>query len=322
MLDAPHRIVTGTHSIPRLPMTAVVRRVVVLVWFATGVFACHSNSPGSPSPPPPVPPTPIPGSAVLVGAGDIGDCTKTAVTETAKLIDSITGVVFTLGDNVYDSGTMAAYTGCYGPNWGRQLSRTRPSVGNHDYSGSSLAAYMTYFASTGAAGPDGQGYYSYEAGSWHVLVLNSEIPIGPGSSQLLWAQSDLAASKAQCTLAYWHEPLFSSAQNGPNAFVKDLWRVLYQAGADVVLNGHDHVYERFDTQDPDGKLDRARGIRQFTAGTGGATLYAFGSLHANSQIHSATHGVLKLTLEGNFYIWEFIPIAGQSFSDSGSGTCH
>jgi acid phosphatase type 7 len=294
----------------------------VLACVATGFVSCHSSSPDSPSPTPPVVPPVVVASAVLVGAGDIGDCTQTAVTETAKLIDSITGVVFTLGDNVYMSGTMALYTGCYGPNWGRQLSRTKPAIGNHDYDGSSLAAYLTYFAGTGAAGPDGEGYYSYDAGSWHVLVLNSQIPIGAGSTQLLWAQSDLAASKAQCTLAYWHHPLFSSAQNGPQSFVKDLWRVLYQAGVDVVLNGHDHAYERFDTQDPDGKLDRARGIRQFTVGTGGATLYGFGSPTTNSQIHSSTHGVLKLNLEGNFYLWQFIPIAGQTFSDSGSGTCH
>jgi hypothetical protein len=259
---------------------------------------------------------------VLVGAGDIADCTKTAVTETAKLLDSISGVVFTLGDNVYDTGTMANYVGCYGPNWGRHLSRTKPAIGNHDWNGSSLADYFRYFGSTGAAGPDGQGYYSYEAGSWHVLVLNSEIPIGVGSAQLMWAQADLDASKAQCTLAYWHHPLFTSAQNGPQAFVKDLWRVLYQYNVDVVMNGHDHVYERFGPQDPDGRADVPRGIRQFTAGTGGSTLYAFGPLRANSQAHSATHGVLKLDLQGNFYTWQFIPIAGQSYSDSGSGTCH
>jgi hypothetical protein len=259
---------------------------------------------------------------VLVGAGDIADCTKTAVTETAKLLDSMSGVVFTLGDNVYDTGTMANYVGCYGPNWGRHLSRTKPAVGNHDWNGSSLSAYYSYFGATGAAGPDGQGYYSYEAGSWHVLVLNSEIPISAGSAQLMWAQSDLEASKAQCTIAYWHHPLFSSAQNGPQPFVKDLWRMLYQYNVDVVMNGHDHVYERFDLQNPDGARDSARGIRQFTAGTGGSTLYAFGPLRANSQAHSATHGVLKLDLQGNFYTWQFIPIAGQSYSDSGSGTCH
>jgi acid phosphatase type 7 len=295
----------------------------MLAWVAIGLLSCNSSSPDSPSPspsPPVVPP--IISSAVLVGAGDIGDCTQTAVTETAKLLDPVAGVVFTLGDNVYNGATMSNYTGCYGPNWGRQLSRTKPAVGNHDYDGSSLTAYLTYFAATGAAGPEGEGYYSYEAGPWHVIVLNSQIPIGAGSVQLLWAQSDLAASKASCTLAYWHHPLFSSAQNGPQAFVKDLWRVLYQYGVDVVLNGHDHAYERFGLQDPDGKPDALRGIRQFTVGTGGATLYGFGSPTANSQIHSSTHGVLKLNLEANAYVWQFISIAGQTFYDSGSGACH
>jgi len=321
MLESPYRIVTSPRTASRLATMAVVRSVALLVWVAIGAPACQSNSPSEPTPTPPTPP-PIPTSAVLVGAGDIADCTKTAVTETAKLLDSISGVVFTLGDNVYDTGTMANYVGCYGPNWGRHLSRTKPAIGNHDWNGSSLADYFRYFGSTGAAGPDGQGYYSYEAGSWHVLVLNSEIPIGVGSAQLMWAQADLDASKAQCTLAYWHHPLFTSAQNGPQAFVKDLWRVLYQYNVDVVMNGHDHVYERFGPQDPDGRADVPRGIRQFTAGTGGSTLYAFGPLRANSQAHSATHGVLKLDLQGNFYTWQFIPIAGQSYSDSGSGTCH
>jgi hypothetical protein len=285
----------------------------------TVLAGCHS-SPSAPTEP--VPPPSGPTTAVLIGAGDIGDCTKNAVAETAKLLDNVFGTVFTTGDNVYDTGTMANYVGCYGPNWGRQLSRTRPSPGNHDYDGEGPGAYFAYFGITGAAGPDGQGYYSYDAGNWHVLSLNSMIPIGNGSAQLSWVQDDLAASKAGCTAVYWHHPLFSSAQNGPQAFVRDLWRVLYQNNVDVVINGHDHVYERFSLQDPDGNSDVRRGIRQFTVGTGGATLYAFGATRPNSQARSATWGVLKLFLETNSYTWQFIPIAGETFSDSGNGACH
>jgi acid phosphatase type 7 len=296
------------------------RLPLLLLLGALAVPGCHSTAPSSPSDPVT---TPISGtSAVLVGAGDIADCTRPAVSDTASLLDSNWGTVFTLGDNVYDTGTMAAYTSCYGPNWGRQLQRTRPSPGNHDYDGVSLAAYLAYFGSTGAAGATGEAYYSYEAGNWHVVSLNSVIPIGAGSAQLQWLQEDLAASKATCTIAYWHHPLFSSAQNGPQAFVKDLWRVLYQNNVDIVMNGHDHVYERFGPQDPDGRADVARGIRQFTVGTGGSALYVFEAIRANSQAHSATHGVLRLDLQANSYAWQFIPVAGQTFSDTGSGSCH
>ena len=293
---------------------------VLLLAAVVGAGACHSDTPNSPTDPLPPPVTPT--TAVLIGAGDIGDCTQTGVVETAKLLDSVFGTVFTLGDNVYDSGTMASYLGCYGPNWGRQLSRTRPSPGNHDYDGASLSAYLAYFGSTGAAGPDGQGYYSYDAGGWHVLSLNSSIPIGPGLRNCRGFRATWRPTRRTARLVYWHHPLFSSAQNGPQSFVKDLWRVLYQYNVDIVMNGHDHVYERFGPQDPDGSADVSRGIRQFTVGTGGATLYTFGTIRANSQAHSSTWGVLKLFLEANAYTWQFVPVAGESFSDGGTAACH
>jgi hypothetical protein len=273
-------------------------------------------------PTPPTPPTPPINSnePVLVGAGDIAMCPLGAQSATALLLDQIGGTVFTTGDNVYDGPTLARYTECYGPTWGRHLGRTRPSPGNHDYDPPGPAAYFAYFGE--AAGDAGLGYYSYDIATWHIIALNSQVPMSPPSSQYLWLQADLASHPARCTVAYFHHPLFSSSQNGPTAAVRDLWRLLYDNGVDVVLNGNDHVYERFAPQDANGKADAARGIRQFTVGTGGATLYGFGTPAPNSETRASVHGVLKLYLQASGYAWEFIPVAGQSYRDGGTGTCH
>jgi hypothetical protein len=257
---------------------------------------------------------------VLVGAGDIAMCPGGAQEATALLLDRVGGTVFTTGDNVYGGPSFLKYTECYGPTWGRHLSRTRPVPGNHDYESPGPSAYFAYFGE--AAGEEGLGYYSYDVSTWHVIALNNEVPMSQGSSQYLWLQSDLAGHAARCTVAYFHYPLFSSSQNGPTPAVRDLWRLLYDSGADVILNGNDHVYERFAPQDPNGRSDAARGIRQFTVGTGGATLYGFGTPAANSEARASVHGVLKLSLQSAGYSWEFIPVAGQSFRDSGAGTCH
>jgi hypothetical protein len=235
------------------------------------------------------------------------------------LLDRIGGTVFTAGDNLNGgSPTLRRYLECYGPSWGRHLGRTRPSPGNHDFDPPGPAPYYTYFD---AAGPDGLGYYSYDVSGWHVIALNSLIAMHPGSTQHQWLEQDLSASAARCTVAYWHYPLFSSGYNGPTPAVRDLWRVLYDYGVDVVINGHDHSYERFAPQDPDGRADPGRGIRQFTVGTGGAYLYGFGAPRPNSEARASVHGVLKLNLEPTGYAWEFVPIAGQTFRDSGSETC-
>jgi hypothetical protein len=239
---------------------------------------------------------------------------------TALLLDRIGGTVFTTGDNVYHGPTMAHYVDCYGPSWGRHLSRTRPSPGNHDYDYPGPSTYYSYFGS--AAGPEGLGFYSYDVAGWHVVSLNSQSSMRAGSAQYQWLEQDLSSNTATCTVAYFHYPLFSSSLNGPTAAVRDLWRLLHDRGVDVVLNGHDHVYERFAPQDPDGRADPARGIRQFVVGTGGASLYGFGAPTANSEVRGSVHGVLKLTLQASGYSWEFIPVAGQSFRDSGSGSCH
>jgi hypothetical protein len=251
---------------------------------------------------------------VFVGAGDIAMCDRNAET-TARLLDGIGGTVFTLGDHAYFQGTRQQFMDCYDPTWGRHLDRTRPSPGNHDYEQPGAAPYFEYF---GALAAPPLGYYSHELGSWHAIALNSNINVGPGSMQANWLRDDLAASRARCTIAYWHHPLFSSGPSGNNSNMRHFWQLLYDAGAEIVLSAHDHLYERFSRQDPDGRPDD-RGIRQFVVGTGGALLYEPGAIKPNSAVRIRAFGVLKLTLESNGYTWEFIGVSGQS--DSGTGVC-
>jgi len=296
---------------------------VGLVVIATIASRCGGSSPSSPSPTPSPPGvgsgTPGP-PAILVGAGDIGQCGSPAVAATAQLLDRVSGIVFTTGDNAYPNGSTANFRDCYEPQWGRHRQRTRPTPGNHDYDTGGAAAYFTYFGEN--AGPPGLGYYSYTAGSWRVLALNSEIHVGAGSAQLQWLRSELSASRTACTLVYWHKPLFSSGPNGPNRDMREIWRILYEFDADLVINGHDHLYERFGPQDPDGNLDLERGIRQITVGTGGGPLYTPVTSARNTEAIGIVHGVLKLTLSDNGYQWEFMGIPGVSFGDFGSGQCH
>ncbi len=262
---------------------------------------------------------------VLVGAGDIADCRYNEDEDTAKLLESIPGTVVTLGDNVYPDGTTLEFADCYDPTWGRHITRTRPAPGNHDYNTIDATGYYNYFGT--AAGDPTQGYYSYDIGDWHIITLNSECDsiggCGPASPQYVWLEADLAANNSICTLAYWHEPLFSSGINhGPDTRSQYFWQLLYNAGADVVLNGHEHHYERFALQDPLGNAD-PYGIREFVVGTGGSSLYPFNITPApNSEArNNTTQGVLKLTLNPTSYDWEFVPIAGQTFTDSGSANC-
>jgi len=264
---------------------------------------------------------PQPAAVVLVGAGDIASCTGNGDEATAKLLDGIAGTVFTAGDNAYENGSVSDYATCYGETWGRHKSRTRPALGNHEYNTAGAAGYFGYFGA--AAGDPATGYYSYELGAWHIVVLNSNILMNVGSAQENWLRTDLAAHQAKCTLAIWHHPRFSSGQHGSSTASQPLWQALYEAGADVVVVGHDHTYERFAPQTPDGQVDATRGIREFVVGTGGASLYQFDHPAANSQMqNNTTHGVLKLTLYGDRYDWRFIPVAGSSFVDAGAGTCH
>jgi len=260
-------------------------------------------------------------TAVLVGAGQVARCDYANDEATALLLDNIPGTVFTTGDNVRASGSYSDFTSCYGPSWGRHKARTRPSVGDLDYQTAGASGYFDYFS--GAAGDRDKGYYSYELGAWHIVVLNTNIDMTVGSPQELWLRANLAATGARCTLAYWHHPRFSSYGTSVRSSVKPLWDALYAARAEVVLNGHYRLYERFAAQSPDQVADPQNGIRQFTVGTGGHGIDAVGTPIANSEVRiSGTYGVLRLTLSDGSYSWQFVPVAGQTATDSGSGTCH
>jgi hypothetical protein len=277
-----------------------------------------------PQPPGEEPPAPPPGDPVLVGAGDIAYCSGSGDEATAALLDGIQGTVFTTGDNAYLSpATAAEYARCYGPNWGRHKNRTLPSAGNHEYDAANAAGYFGYFGAS--AGDPTKGYYDTTVGAWHIIVLNSNcafVSCGAGSPQEQWLRSVLAASNAACTAAIFHHPRFSSGQNS-SASVRAFWEALYDYGADVVFNGHDHLYERFAPQTPAGAADPAFGLRQFTIGSGGRSHHTFVGVAPNSEARNAgTYGVLKLTLHATSYDWQFVPEAGKSFTDSGGTACH
>jgi hypothetical protein len=256
----------------------------------------------------------------LVGAGDISTCSNNGDEATAKLIDGIAGTVFTAGDNAYESGSASEYANCYNPTWGRFKSRTNPSPGNHEYNTSGATGYYGYFGA--AAGDPTKGYYSYNLGSWHIIVLNSEISTASGSVQEKWLRQDLVANPTTCTLAYWHKPRFSSgSSHGSNSGMQPLWQALYDFHADVIVNGHEHNYERFAPQSPSGVAD-VNGLREYVAGMGGRSHYGFGTILANSVArNSDTYGVLKFTLHSNSYDWQFVPEAGKTYADSGTSLC-
>lgn len=281
------------------------------------------TAPPGPNPNPNPNPTPIPsGPQIFVGAGDIAQCNALdPARQTARLVELIGGTVFTLGDNAYFHGSANDFSDCYDPTWGRFKAFTRPVPGNHEYESPGAAPYFAYFGAN--AGSAGFGYYSFELGeNWHAIAINSNIvPLSENSAQGQWLKADLEASKSKkCTVAYLHHGLFSSGQNGPQAFTREFWRLLFNAGVDIVLNGHDHLYERFGPQDPDGLANPTRGIRQFTVGAGGASLYDFVTRANNSEVRIKQWGVLKLTLNADSYQWQFIPVSGAG--DSGTGQCH
>ena len=265
-------------------------------------------------------------TAILLAAGDIASCESGGDQATARLLDDRRGTVVTLGDHAYQSGTAGEFAKCYDPTWGRHKERTRPAPGNHDYKTPGAAGYFGYFGD--AAGDPSTGYYSYDLGAWHVVALNSNCAAvggcGAGSPQEQWLRADLAAHSARCTLAYWHHARFSSGTvHGSNAATQALWQVLYDAGADVVLAGHEHNYERFAPMDPAGKVDRTRGLRQFVVGTGGTGHYGFGTPLPASRARSGdTYGVLRLSLRSDGYDWRFLPVPDKTFKDAGTGRCH
>jgi hypothetical protein len=263
---------------------------------------------------------------VLIGAGDIADCADLAGAEaTAKLLEANPGTVMAIGDLAYPDGTRENFT-CYEKTWGRVKSRTRPAAGNHEFHSAGATFYFEYFGSV--AGDPKNGFYSYDLGAWHIIVLNSECKeVGGchrGSREEKWLRTDLAAHPAACTLAYFHKPLFSSGgAHGNDPEIQPFFQALYDARADVVVAGHDHDYERFAPQSPTGSADPQLGIREFVAGTGGKSHRTFAASRPNSELRDNTaFGVLKFVLHPNSYDWLFIPEAGKSFTDSGSGSCH
>jgi len=276
---------------------------------------------------------PPPGTdPMLVGAGDIAysPSGRSGPDEaTALLLDGIVAAnpglvtVFTAGDNAYENGSTTDYASYYDPTWGRLKTITKPVPGNHEYQTAGAAGYYGYFGS--AAGDPAKGYYAYDLGAWRLYALNSELPHGAGSTQELWLRADLAAhTSTACVAAYWHRPRFSSGSHGSDSSFSAFWQALYDYNAEVVLAGHDHNYQRFAPQNASGARDDARGLREFVVGTGGAGFYSFSTPIANTEAWNAsTHGVLKLTLHATSYDFQFVPIAGQTYTDSGTGVaCH
>ncbi|MGI8589170.1 MAG: LamG-like jellyroll fold domain-containing protein [Chloroflexia bacterium] len=319
--DLARPVNLGAANNPSMPWIVRLGLVGVVVLLLVGVTAL-TRVPV----PAHVPVQPTGPDAILLAAGDIADCTGRGDAATAQLLSVLTGTIATLGDTAYESGTAANFSKCYDPTWGQFKDRTRPAPGNHDYYTTNAVPYYQYFGA--AAGDPSKGYYSYDLGKWHIIVVNSNCgQIGgchAGSPEELWLESDLAAHQQSCTLAYWHHPLYSSgAENGPSPSMRAIWQTLYNYGADVVLNGHDHDYERFAPQGANSDADPTAGIREFVVGTGGKSTRVFGKILPNSEVHNTgTFGILKLVLHPASYDWQFMPIAGLTFTDAGHGTCH
>ena len=269
------------------------------------------------------------GKPVIVAAGDIAGCDSNGDEATAELLAEINGtIIAALGDEAYENGSAQDFRKCYDPTWGRFKNRTFPVPGNHEYMTEGAEGYFGYFGK--AAGDPSEGYHSYDLDRWHIIALNSNRCLGNVgcyfiSPQVRWLKSDLAANEDKdCTLAYMHHPLFTSGEYRPGVpEVKPLWEALHEAGVDVVLSAHDHNYQRFTPQDPDGRADPERGIREFVVGTGGRSHYDIETALPNSEVHTDdTYGVLKLTLRVGNYDWRFVAVDGAVFTDSGHGQCH
>src|SRR2546426_141607 len=313
MRSRSHRVVYAARAVALLLLTTCNENAAPTL----------TSSPAAPpASPPPISADVTPGSpALLIGAGDIARCDRTNDETTGLLLDNYPGAtVFTAGDNINGNATLTNFNNCYGPSWGRNKARTRPALGNNEYKQIGAAGYFQYFGA--AAGDSGKYYYSYDLGAWHIMVLNDQITMTAGSPQEQWLRAELAANTKKCTLAYWHRPRFSSTGTNNLAAVKPLWDALYAYNADVVVNANYTVYERFAPQSPTAVAD-SLGIREFIVGTGGLNLQNPGGARPNSQVRNGTtYGVLKFVLDTASYSWQFVPVAGQTFSDAGSTACH
>jgi hypothetical protein len=265
----------------------------------------------------PTPPTPVTNWVNVVG--DTGWCDAPAMPALSRLMATLGGDIFLAGDLAYPNGSLAEFQKCFDPDFGKFRSRFWAAPGNHDYQTAGADGFFTYFGDR--AGPVRRGYYSVRSSSWNVLMLNSQAPIGRNSAQLDWARAELVANPARCTMAVIHYPFDSSGPNGPNPQLRDLWDVMHAQGVDVVVAGHDHLYERHAPQDANGRPDPARGIRLFIAGTGGAPPYGRARAAMNSEIVLSSHGMLRLKLEPALYEWEFLDVNGAAL-DRGLTVCH
>jgi hypothetical protein len=288
--------------------------------FVLAVLAtqCGKGSPTSPTPPGGGEPPLGSRTAVLVGAGDIGLCGSPAVAATGQLIQNTLGDVFLAGDIAYPHGSTANFIECFRPFWGHAADRWHPVPGNHEYESPNAAAYFQFFGS--AAGPPGSGYYRLVLGEWLILMLNSEIDARPGSAQYEFVRQILQERRARCQMAIWHRPVFTSGPNGPYLVMRDLFKLLDDNDVDVVVNAHEHFYERFSRQDGDGRPDE-QGVRQFIVGTGGAQLYDFVRVAPNSTVRISTHGIMRFTLRPDSYDWEFLEASGGTLADNGTTPC-
>ena len=260
-------------------------------------------------------------SVVVLTAGDIAACTPGS-SLTARILDTIPGTIVIPGDAAYYSSVnRQPYRTCFDTTWGRHKARIRPVPGNHDADPDGMKRYFDYFGD--AAGPRPGGYYSFDIGDWHVIALNSNIAMGPSSPQGQWAARDLASNSRRCTMAVMHHPRFSSGPHPPEPTTAGIWPLLDSAGVDLVVSGHDHLYERLAPMRANGRRDYTRGIRTFVVGVGGNMLYGFGAIHpASERRQNRVYGILKLTLSPRSYAWEFIPAQRTTFRDSGRAPCH
>jgi len=268
-------------------------------------------------PAPPIPlPSVEPAATILLAVGDIGSCDGVHDEAVADLAAHLPGTIALLGDIAYPDGSAADFANCFDPAWGPLRDRVRPAPGNHEYQTTDASGYFSYFAAV--AGTPGEGWYSYDLGAWHVVVLNSNcefVGCEEGSPQHAWLVADLLAHPVACTLAYWHHPRVSSGRHGDDPRTDALWRALATAGADLLLAGHDHDYERIAPIDT---------MRSFVVGTGGRSLYELErSPGARTELRvNDSYGLLMLTLRDADFSWRFVPAAGSTLLDAGSADCH
>jgi hypothetical protein len=311
-----------------------MRRAALLLASVLVLAACSGSDDPGPEPALPIPTTARPATTTsttlpvetVLAAGDIASCASGGDEATANLLDARpNALIMTLGDNVTDNGTAAEFANCYDPSWGRHKGRTRPALGDREYGVFRAGGYFGAFGS--AAGEAPLGWYSYDLGTWHIIVMNSNCEVvgcALGGSQETWLRQDMGANPRACTLAVLHHPRWSSGTtHGPTPAVAPLYQALHDAGVDVLLSAHERNYERFPPLDPAGNFDPLRGVRQFVAGTGGRGHQPFGPPQFGSQVRNDnTFGLLVLTLRPTSYDWQFVPEAGKTFTDAGSSPCH